>query len=164
MIEAAIFDLDGTLVDIPIDYHMMLVEFKRILGVDEVRPILVTLSKVTDAQKLRQIFDSWQEYESAVTDKITPCPHGIKLYQEHQNKPKALVTMQGKKTAETILAKFNLSFDTVVTREDSLSRTKQLQFAAKQLKVPLRRVLFVGDKAGDEAAAHKLHCQFIKVQ
>ncbi len=38
MIEAAIFDLDGTLVDIPIDYHMMLVEFKRILGVDEVRP------------------------------------------------------------------------------------------------------------------------------
>jgi HAD superfamily hydrolase (TIGR01549 family) len=164
MIEAAIFDLDGTLVDIPIDYHTMVVEFKRILGVDEVRPFLVTLSKVTDAQKLKQVFDSWQEYESAVTDKITLHPNGMKLYQEHRDKPKALVTMQGKKTVQSVLAKFNLAFEAVVTREDALSRTKQLQLAAKQLKVPLRKVLFVGDKPNDEAAAQKLHCHFIKVQ
>jgi phosphoglycolate phosphatase-like HAD superfamily hydrolase len=88
----------------------------------------------------------------------------MKLYREFAGKPKALVTLQGKAVVTLILKKFGLSFDVVVTREDSLFRAEQLLMAAEKLKVPVGDLLFVGNADTDAAAAQKVGCQFQRVK
>jgi len=164
MTSAFIFDLDGTLVDIPINYWAMFADFKQIMGVEEVRPILETVAKITDAQTRKRVFDTWERYELAVLQKTIVHEEGIRIYRAHEDEPKALVTMQGKKTTKLIIDKFKLSFNAVITREDSFSRTEQLKTAIEKLNVPLRDILFVGNMDNDEKAAKEVGCPFRRIK
>jgi phosphoglycolate phosphatase-like HAD superfamily hydrolase len=116
MIQALIFDLDGTLLDLPIDYPKMYDKFKEIMGVAEVRPLLKTVAQIKDPATLQRVFDAWTGFELAILDKVTVHEEGMKIYRENADKPKALVTMQGKETMSKILAKFDLSFDAMLNR------------------------------------------------
>jgi HAD superfamily hydrolase (TIGR01549 family) len=161
---AFIFDLDGTLVDLPINYWAMFADFKQIMGVQEVRPILETIAKIKDFQTRKRVFDTWERYEMAVAQKTIVHEEGIRLYRAHMKSPKALVTMQGKKVTKVIIDNFKLDFRAVVTREDSFNRTEQLKMAAQKLNVPLGDILFVGDKDNDAEAAKAAGCQFLPVK
>jgi phosphoglycolate phosphatase-like HAD superfamily hydrolase len=163
MIQAVIFDLDGTLLDLPIDYPEMFAEFSKIMGIAEVRPILKTVAQIKDPVVLRRVFDCWEQFEFAIIDKITLHEEGMELYRQYAAKPKALVTMQGKNTMQKILAKFDLAFDAMLTREDSFSRAVQLKLAAEKLGVNVSDVLFVGNMDNDEDAAREVGCQFLRV-
>ncbi len=162
MIQAIIFDLDGTLVDLPIDYETLFGECREILQVDNVRPWLDTVSHV-DAEKRKRVFEAWDKAEHACQEKISLKEEGMKIYRENTEKPKALVTLQGKQVVDVILRAFGFTFDAVVTREDSFSRTEQLRTAAEKLGVQTGNVLFVGNTDGDAASAAKAGCQFIRV-
>ena len=163
MTAAYIFDLDGTLIDLPINYLELLAEFKQIMGVEEVRPILKTIAEISDGQTRKRVFDTWERYELAVVPKTILHEEGIRIYKAHSDEPKALVTMQGKKTVKIILDKIGLNFCAVVTREDAFDRVEQLKIAAAKLKVNPRDVLFVGNMDNDAEAAQKLGCQFRRV-
>ena len=164
MIAAYIFDLDGTLVDLPINYWAMFADFKQIMDIEEVRPILKTVAKITDAQTRKRVFDTWERYELAVVQKAVIHEEGIRIYRAHADEPRGLVTMQGKKTVKAILTKFDLNFGVVVTREDSFDRVEQLKMVVKKLGASLKDVLFVGNMDNDEEAAKKTGCQFRKVK
>jgi HAD superfamily hydrolase (TIGR01549 family) len=157
---AYIFDLDGTLVDLPVNYWAMFADFKQIMRVQEVRPILKTVAEIKDPQTRKRVFDTWERYELAVVQKTIFHEEGIRIYRAHADEPKALVTMQGKKTVNALLAKFGLDFGAIVTREDSFDRVEQLKMAAGKLKVNIREVLFVGNMDNDADAAKKVGCQF----
>lgn len=164
MITAAlVFDLDGTLVDLPINYEAMFGEFKRIMNVKEVRPVLKTVAEITDFQTRKRVYDTWERYELAVVQRTIYHEEGIRIYKAHTDKPRALVTMQGKKTVEKILDKFEMNFDAVITRENSFNRAEQLKMAAQKLDVELKDVLFVGNMDNDEEAAKAVGCQFKRV-
>ncbi len=162
MIAAVVFDLDGTLVDLPVDWEGLFAEFKVIMHVDNVRPVAETVSKVY-AETRKQVFDVWDKAELAVSKKSMINEKGMSIYRQYADKPKALVTLQGKKAVEIIAVEFGLRFDVVVTREDSLSRSEQLLMAAEKLKVPLKDILFVGNADTDAEAAKKVGCQFLRV-
>jgi HAD superfamily hydrolase (TIGR01549 family) len=164
MIAAYIFDLDGTLIDLPINYWAMFADFKQIMGVEEVRPILKTVAAIKDFQTRKRVFDTWERYELAVVNKTIVHEEGIRIYRAHVGELKGLVTMQSKKTVKLIADKFELEFGAVITREDSFDRIEQLKMAAAKLKVNLRDVLFVGNMDNDAEAAQKVSCQFRRVK
>ena len=163
MIEAVIFDLDGTLVQIPIDYEKMLQEFKKILKIDNLKPIAEKIEKTGEVTK-KEIFGLWDRAEIAASKEIKPNKKGLEIYRKFLDKPHALITLQGKKIVHIILENHQLNFDVIITREDSLNRTVQLKKASDQLRIPYPKILFVGNTDGDEAAAARVGCQFIRIE
>ena len=163
MIEAVIFDLDGTLIHLPIDYERLIREFEKIAHAESFHPLLETVSKL-DAATKGQVFKIWDLAEHAAAPKMTVNQEGMKLYDFFAKKPKALVTMQGKALVAAMLGKLGLTFDVVLTREDSLNRAEQLKIAAQKLSARLENVLFVGNSENDAAAAKQVMCQFQRMQ
>ena len=160
---ATVFDLDGTLACLPINWEELFEELKGIMHVDVIRPLVDVVSRVNEKTR-KEVFAAWDIAELAIFEKVTICGEGMKLYQESKGKPKALVTLQGKQVVKIIMERFGLSFDAIVTREDSLSRAQQLAIVSEKLKVPIKEILFVGNADSDEAAAKKVGCQFLRVK
>ena len=163
MIKAVVFDLDGTLANVPIDYEKLFEEFRKIMNKDNVRPLTDIVSKVDDPTR-KQVFKAWDAAELAASKEVTFHQEGIEVYRKFVDKPQALVTMQGKKFAESVLKKAGFAFKCIITREDTLNRVEQLKKAAKCLDVQNNDILFVGNTSNDSIAAEKLGCQFLKIE
>ena len=163
MIKAVVFDLDGTLANVPIEYEKLFEEFRKIMNMDNVRPLADTVSKVNKTTR-KQVFKAWDAAELAASQKITFNKEGIEVYRKFVDKPKALVTMQGKRLVKIVLEKAGLTFEFVTTREDTLSRVEQLEKAAERFDVQHKDMLFVGNTNNDSIAAEKLGCQFLIIE
>lgn len=163
MIEAVIFDLDGTLVRLPIDYEALFNEFKRIMRVPEVRPIVDTISRL-DGKTKEMVFTAWDRAELVVAGNVTENEDGMGIYRQFEDKRKALVTLQGQTVVEEIIKKHGLVFDFVLTRENSLFRVDQLKKAISLLHEEPQNVLFVGNTDSDASGAKAVGCQFQRVK
>ncbi len=163
MIEVVIFDLDGTLVNLPIDYERLFEEFKRIMQTENVRPLAQVISRVDQATR-EILFKTWEKAELAVLNKVSVNAVGARIYQDNAEKRKALVTLQGRSVVNAILQNFKLNFEVIVTREDALPRSEQLRKAISQLGVDKHKVMFVGNTDGDANAASQVGCQFLRVE
>ena len=163
MNEAVIFDFDGTLIHLPIDYGQMFAEFREIMQVDNVQPVTEVVSKL-DENTRQQVFRVWDKAELAAATNVTIKREGMEIYKRFSIKPKALVTMQGEAVVKKILAHLGLSFDVAVTREYSLNRAQQLESTAEKLEIELVNILFVGDTENDALAAKKVGCKFLRVR
>lgn len=162
MIEALIFDLDGTLVHLPVDYDKLFNEFKSIMHVEDVRPVIEVVCR-TDESTKKKIFKVWDKAEIACLPNVSVNEEGMGLYSDFASRPKALVTFQGKKAAHQIIKNFKLSFINTFTREDSLNRVEQLKRAIEELKVPASKILFAGDSENDEISAKNVGCLFHRI-
>ena len=163
MTRVVVFDLDGTLVNLPIDYEKLFQEVRERAKISDVHPITSTISKL-DAKSRGEIFKVWDKLEAIAWQQGTVKKTGITLYHKFSKEPKALVTMQGKTLTRNILDSLKLSFDVIVTREDSLDRAEQLRIAAHALSVSLKDVLFIGNTEGDAVAAETVESQFLRVE
>jgi HAD superfamily hydrolase (TIGR01549 family) len=160
--QAVIFDLDGTLINLPIDYDSLFREFAQIMKTPRVRPLTETIPKLSEAKR-KKVFLAWERNELEAFEDATANEEGMSIYREFAQKPKTLVTMQGRNLVKNVLQKLGLRFDFTVTREDSLDRREQLEIAAKKLKAPFEKILFVGDTLEDGIAAKEVGCRFVRV-
>ncbi|MDI6690835.1 MAG: HAD-IA family hydrolase [Candidatus Bathyarchaeota archaeon] len=162
MIEAVIFDLDGTLIHLPIDYDKLFQEINQITKTSNLHPLTEVVAKLDEETK-KKVFEVWNKIEIEALTKMKVNNEGIAHYKKFLEKKKALVTMQGKPFVQAALNRLGLSFNFVITREDSLNRVEQLKIAAKKLEIQTRNILFIGNTNGDMRAAETVGCQFMRV-
>jgi HAD superfamily hydrolase (TIGR01549 family) len=161
--EAVIFDLDGTLINLPVNYEKLIEEIENITRTEYVGPLTIAVSKLDEKTK-KKVFKVWDEAELEALEKMTINDEGMAIYRKFSEKPKALVTMQGKALVKVVFERLKLSFNVVLTREDSLDRAEQLRHVIRSLKTPAEKTLFIGNTKGDLQAAKKAECRFRKVR
>jgi len=162
MIEAVVFDLDGTLINIPIDYNKLYKKIEKLTKIQKIEGLTKTLQTISKEERMKA-FEIWNNEELRALPKMTTNEKGMTLYNTYSNKPLALVTLQGKQTTNIILRKLKLRFQFVITRENSLDRTEQIKMSIKKLKANPRKVLIIGDRESDATAAQEVGCQFLRI-
>lgn len=112
----------------------------------------------------REVFKAWDEAELEALEKMTISHEGMAIYRRFSKKPKALITMQGKTLVKAVFERLKLSFNMVLTRDDSLDRVEQLRYAIQAFRTPAEKILFIGNTKGDWQAAKYAECQFRNVR
>ncbi len=150
-LKAVIFDLDGTLVDVPYDW----IHIRKKLGTQDV-PILhyiSTLQEPEKSEKLR-LLEKFEEEASAKAVLKEGIPQLMGLLKKRGIK-KILVTNNSRKNVLTLLKRFKLEFDHVLTREDGLWKPSGAPFLAalKKFGIEKEASCVVGDSHFDVRAA-----------
>lgn len=149
--EAVIFDLDGTLVDVPYEWP----KIKRKLGVGE-KPILSHLASLSGPERGRK-WKLLEKIEAQATRKAI-LKEGVARFLDFLDKNsirKALVTNNSRKNVDYLLRKFKLKFECVISRESGLWKpsAEPLLAALKKLGVEKEEACVVGDSHFDAKAA-----------
>jgi len=183
-IKAAVFDLDGTIINFNLDYKTARAETIQYLSTqgfprslfsikesifEMLKKIEISMKNQGKNQqqfkKLKQtILTNLEKYELESAKTTSPIPGILETLKTlKQNKLKlALFTVNSKKSTNYILNTFHLKtyFNAVITR-DSVPKVKpnpvHLETALKKLKVKPTEAIVVGDSIWDMKTAQELH-------
>lgn len=178
MIEAVIFDFDGTLVNtLPLLYrvfHTIFWEFNHEnLTQEQIAqrfgpPEEVLLKKYLSPTVWDQAMDRFfRLYEEGHGEDVQPTPDVLHMLSavRDQGFSMALVSNKGRKAMEISLQRTGLSqwFPIIITGDD-VTHTKPhpegLETAMKNLGVSARRAIYVGDSGSDIEAARNANMRF----
>ncbi|MDV3244186.1 MAG: HAD hydrolase-like protein [Nitrososphaerales archaeon] len=160
--ENFIFDLDGTLFTIPIDWAAVRRELATLIQEPiEGTPLFLRLQQVISGRpSLKEsIFAVVESHELRAVASAKPMPGAVDLlYSLFEVSKLALVTLQGRRACDEILRRHKLAdlFEAVITREDSLDRALQLEAALNRLGIRPRAALFAGDRLNDVVCARRV--------
>ncbi len=165
-----IFDLDGTLLYLPVDWSDLRKQLKSIANVSyEFQPIFQTLEKIVGERPelrgpLLQKIDEFELRAAAKAELHEGSAAVLKLLEESCDL--SLVTMQGRTVTEHLFKNLRLGdyFSSSFTRDVSLDRAKQLELALARMKLSRKDVVFVGDRINDLNAARKVGLRFVLVR
>ena len=152
-LKGIIFDMDGTVVDVPYDWSKIKTELMT-----QGKPILVYLRSLEEPEKSEK-WKVLEKYEEEATKKAR-LKRGMREFLDLLNKKrikKALVTNNSQKNVSFLLRKFDLEFDCVISRESGLWKPSGAPFLAALEKLGLRReeCCVVGDSHFDIKAAEE---------
>ncbi|MFB5612648.1 MAG: HAD family hydrolase, partial [Nitrosarchaeum sp.] len=124
MIKGIIFDLDGTLIQLPVNYDVVQNNLKKFFNVEEnLKPLIPTIIQLSknDQNKINTAFELiCQEEISAIKNfKIMNDAVEVLKFLKSKNLILCLVTMQCRTVLEQILQKMDISnlFDSVISRD-----------------------------------------------
>jgi len=166
MIRGIIFDLDGTLIQLPINYDLIQKNLKEFFNTTKnlkpLFPTIIELSK-NDQTKVNSAFDLICKEEVLASNnfKIMDGTMEILKFLKSKNLIVCLVTMQCKDALEQILQKMQIFdlFDSILSRDQSHDRFAQIQISLKNTVLHPSEVLVVGDRIHDVESAKKAGCQ-----
>ena len=159
---AVIFDLDGTLVTLPVDWEAVrreLIEYFK--TEDAFLPLFKTIdTRTTQKPEARsRVFSLIDNYEVAAAKESKLLVGVLDIFNHLFGKAKlALVTMQGRRVCSQLLGMYGLSrfLELSLTREDSLDRSVQLETVINRLVTEPRDSLLVGDRMNDVNSAKQV--------
>ena len=168
MIKGIIFDLDGTLVHIPIRYDIIFDKLKILFDTkDEFKPLIPTiLTKANnDVNLIQQAFNLICDEETIAAKNFEVIDNAIEILDHFKNEniSLGLVTMQCKKAAKLVLDSMNISnhFSSIITRDDSHERTTQIKKSVKFLSLSPQEIVVIGDRIHDINSAKQVGCSAI---
>ena len=168
MIKGIIFDLDGTLVRLPIRYEIILKKLQNLFDTqDEFKPLIPTILKKAnnDRELLQQAFDFICEEETLAANNPEVIDSAIDIlnYFKKRNYSLSLVTMQCMKAAKLVLDKMQISelFSSIITRDDSNQRPTQIKKSVEILSLSPDKVMVIGDRIHDIKSAKEVGCSAI---
>lgn len=165
-----ITDLDGTLVDLGIDWDQLRDRIRREMGWNHpLKPLgpSIPVAAGGDREKIEAAFKIVEiaEIEAAMRaerdEKLASSLERLRGFGLRIG----LVTLQALKPALTALRRLGVLefFDAIVTREISLSREEQLRLAIEKLRGTPERSIFVGDTEMDLESSRRIGCLFVSV-
>lgn len=152
---AYIFDLDGTLFTVPVDWLKVREEVSKMAGAPIGNtPVFLKVEQLISIRPSIRgtLFAMLDMHELKAVAAATPIDGAFELLSHLSKVAKlGLVTMQGSTACDKILGRHHLGelFDVLVTREDSLDRTVQLRIALQSLSSSPKDTLFTGDRLND---------------
>ena len=150
-IRAVIFDMDGTLVDSFYDWSSI----RSTLGV-EGASIIDELNGLTEPERgVRWAELEAIEFEATRAASVHPGAAALLELLAKKRLPTALVTNNNAANTESLLERFGLSFDVVLTRDAGLWKPSgaPIAEAARRLGISVGQCLGVGDSLYDILAA-----------
>jgi len=159
--DAYIFDLDGTLFTIPVDWPRVREEVGRIAGAPlGDAPLFLKIEQLVSIRPSikETLFDVLDQHELNAAMEAHPMNGALELLSRLSKEAKlGLVTMQGTAVCDKVLGRYHMGelFDALVTREDSLDRPVQLRIAASAIGLPPRDTLFTADRPNDVICGRK---------
>jgi HAD superfamily hydrolase (TIGR01509 family) len=152
-LKGAIFDMDGTVVDVPYDWG----KIKAELGTQG-KPILTYIENLDEPERSKK-WKILERFESEATQKANLKP-GMRDFLDllsTRGVKKALVTNNSRQNVSFLLEKFRLEFDCVISRERGLWKPSGAPFlvALKELQLNKEECCVVGDSHFDIRAAEE---------
>lgn len=154
-IRAALIDMDGTIYDSGLDW----LSIRREIGLErDGRPILAQLADAPPEVRERGLETLHRvEAYGAENGRLMPgAPELLGLLRSRGVRC-ALVTNNSRRSADTVLARYRLSFDCVLTRDDGAAKPEPEVFvrALARLQTDPSEAVAIGDAHLDLIAAHR---------
>jgi len=167
--QAYIFDFDGTLGTIPVDWEGVKEGLRNVTGEDEFKQIFARLGEIIakDPKLARPTFKVLDEFEEAEAPSARLYEGTVGLLSRLSTSTKvSIVTFQGAHTCSVMLERFGLKQYVLkyFTREDSIDRAEQIGFALSAMKVQKASSMFVGDRLNDLEAAKRVGVPFTMIR
>ncbi len=151
-LQCVIFDMDGTIVDVSYDWKRIKEELMT-----RGKPILAYLSSLKEPERSEK-WKVLEKYENEATQnaRLKKGMREFLNYLSVNEVKKTLVTNNSQKNVSSLLKKFDLVFDLIISRESGLWKPSGAPFLAVLKKLELRReeCCVVGDSHFDVKAAN----------
>lgn len=152
-LKGAIFDMDGTVVDVPYDWGKIKAELET-----QGKPILTYINNLGEPERS----EKWKilerfEYEATQKAKLKPGMREFLGLLSAIGVKKALVTNNSQKNVLFLLEKFGLEFDCIISRERGLWKPSgaPILVALEELQLNKEECCVVGDSHFDVRAAEE---------
>jgi HAD superfamily hydrolase (TIGR01549 family) len=170
MIRGIIFDLDGTLVRLPIQYDYLQSELKKMFRIeDNFTPLITSIvNRAKNKTQMINAFDIICREEQRAAKKLEVIDGALDVLQHFKLKKYTLglVTMQCRPALESILGKIGGAdlFSSMITRDEVNDRYRQIKKTLENLKLEAENVLVIGDRIHDYLSAKKAGCNSVLVK
>ena len=170
MTKCLIFDLDGTLIRLPIRYEILQKNLKSFFQTeDNFSPLIPSI--IDQAKNNQNVIDEAfkivcdEELIATETLEEIEGLHDVIKYVTSKNYTISLVTMQCKRSLDIIIKKLNLEekFSSILTRDDYHDRFLQIQKTCESLNLISSDVTMIGDRIHDINSANQANCKSILV-
>ena len=165
MIKGIIFDLDGTLIELPVNYDVVQTKLKIFFNISEnLKPLIPTIIELSknNQNKINAAFNliCEEEFLALKNFKIMDDAVEVLKFLKSKNLILCLVTMQCRSVLKEILYKMNILdlFDFIISRDENYDRFEQIQTSLKHTFLNSSEVLVIGDRIHDVESAKKSGC------